>query len=105
MPQHSRADVRDEVISIIGEIRDDSPSMVPISENTGLFRELGFESIDAVLLGSTLEEHYKTPLPFPEFLTQAREQQLPDITLGRLLDFLMDNLNKKFVQGAASWGA
>jgi len=64
-----------------------------ITEETGIFKDLEFESIDAVALGSTIEEHFNQSLPFAEFLTEARREQLKDITVGDLLKFLMANLN------------
>src|SRR5258706_445600 len=57
-------------------------------------KHLIFESIDAVALGSEIEEHFGQTLPFAEFLTRAGEQELDDITIGNLLDFLMSNLNE-----------
>jgi len=64
-----------------------------VTENTGIFSELGFESIDAVALGAALEEHFGTSLPFAEFLTRAKEQNVTDITVGQLVTFLMSSLN------------
>lgn len=89
----TRYAVRDELIEILKQIRDDWESSTDITEATGLFRDLGFESIDAVALGSSLEDHFDQSLPFAEFLTKAREQQVPDITVGRLVDFLMQSLD------------
>jgi acyl carrier protein len=63
-----------------------------ITNSTGIFRDLGFESIDAVGLGSALEGHFEQSLPFPEFMANAKEENLTDITVGQLLDFLMTNL-------------
>lgn len=90
----TRDAVRDELIEILKQIRDDWECSSDVTEATGLFRDLGFESIDAVALGSSLEEHFDQSLPFAEFLTKARELQLTDITIGQLIDFLMQNLGR-----------
>ena len=63
-----------------------------IDDRTGLFRDLGFESIDLIALGSMLEEHFNQTLPFAEFLTRAREERVEDITVGAMLAFLVANL-------------
>ena len=93
MPTLSRDSVRGDLIQMLKEIRADWDYSVEITEETGLFRDLGFESIDAVALGSALEEHFNRTLPFAEFLTKARDEYLADITVGYLLGFLVSNLN------------
>lgn len=90
----ARETVRDELIDILKQIRDDWECSTDVTEATGLFRDLGFESIDAVALGSSLEDHFDQSLPFAEFLTKAREQQFSDITVGQLIDFLMQSLDQ-----------
>lgn len=92
MQQLSREKVRNELLTILGDWREDWEYAGTITEDTGIFNDLEFESIDAVAFGSAIEEHFNQSLPFAEFLTKAREQQQDDITVGNLLDFLMTNL-------------
>jgi acyl carrier protein len=89
----NRVAIRNEVLIVLRQVRDDWQFSQSISEDTGLFRDLGFESIDAVALGSLLEEYYNRSLPFAEFLTTAKEENVPDITVGRLVSFLMSSLS------------
>ena len=100
MPILTRDAVRDDLIAILKQIRDDWECSTDVTEDTGLFQELGFESIDAVALGSALEDHFNRSLPFAEFLTKAREEKLTDITVGRLVDFLVESLDRR-AQGQA----
>lgn len=95
MTATSRDNIRDEILGILKQIRDDWECSAEITESTGLFRDLGFESIDAVALGSALEDHFNQTLPFAEFLTRAREEQWADITIGRLTDFLIGALDQQ----------
>jgi acyl carrier protein len=88
----TRQQIRTELISLLKQARDDWDESTVITEDTGLFLDLGFESIDAVGLGSVLEQHFGKILPFPEFMSRAREEDLSDITVGRLVDFLEQNL-------------
>lgn len=88
----NRNQIRQDLLGILEGIRDDWNRSITVTEDTGIFRDLGFESIDAVALGSTLEEHYDRSLPFAEFLTRVKEQNLNDITVGMLVSFLMENL-------------
>ena len=87
-----RESVRSIVIDMLKELREDWEYSGELTEDTGIFQDLGFESIDAVALGAAIEERFGQPLPFAEFLTHARDQNVKDITIARLLDFLMVNL-------------
>ncbi len=92
MRRFDRDTVRDDLMKIMAELREDWEYSEEITERTGIFRDLGFESIDAVALGSAIEEQYNRSLPFAEFLMKAYERKATDITIGELLDFLMEHL-------------
>ena len=89
----TREQIRTELIDLLKQARADWDDSTVITDDTGLFLDLGFESIDAVGLGSVLDQHFGNQLPFPEFMSRAREEDLPDITIGRLVDFLVLNLS------------
>ena len=89
-----RETVKSSLMNMLTELREDWEYSAELTEQTGLFKDLGFESIDAVALGSAIEEHFGQNLPFAEFLTRAGEQGLDDIRIGHLLDFLMANLHQ-----------
>ncbi len=80
--------------------REDWDNSIVVTDDTGIFRDLGFESIDALGLASSLEDRFGLVLPFPEFMAKARAEQAKDITIGMLLDFLMHNLTRQ-KRGAA----
>ena len=63
-----------------------------ISESTLFFGDLGFASIDAIVLGETLERHYGVEIPFQRFLKQLADEQVQDIAVGRLVEFLAEVL-------------
>jgi len=93
--------IRADVLRMIRDLRDDWDWSGDITDDTGLFRQLGFESIDVVALGSTLEEHFNRTLPFADFLTRAKEREVHDITVGDLLAFLVENLSPSDVARTA----
>jgi acyl carrier protein len=90
-----RTRVRQDLLSILAELREDWEYSGEIGDSTGIFRDLQFESIDAVALGSAVEDHYNQSLPFAEFLMKANERKATDITIGELVDFLMTHLRTK----------
>ena len=93
MATRDRNVVRSVLIDTIKDVREDWEISVPIEDDTGLFRDIGFESIDAVALGSSIEEHFDQSLPFADFLTKANEEKWDDVTVGQLVDFLMTHLD------------
>jgi acyl carrier protein len=63
-----------------------------ITAETLFFGDLGFASIDAIVLGETLEIHYAQAIPFQRFLKQLADEHVQDIAVGRLAKFLANVL-------------
>lgn len=63
-----------------------------IDRHTRFFADLGFASIDAVVLGEALEQHYGRKLAFNELLADLGRQQAEDLEVGQLADFLAQQL-------------
>jgi acyl carrier protein len=57
-----------------------------------LFTELGLESLDAVVLGTAIQEHYQVQMPFAELLADIGEKQR-DLSIAELADFVSQHLN------------
>ena len=64
-----------------------------IGPQTCFFGDLGLASIDAVVLGETLEEHYGRKIPFHLFMADLGRRAVRDIELGDLVAFLHHHLN------------
>lgn len=65
-----------------------------IGPETLFFGDLGLASIDAVVLGETLEEHYGRKLPFHQFMAELGRRAQRDMPLGELVAFLHRHLNE-----------
>ena len=63
-----------------------------IDRQTRFFADLGLASIDAVVLGESLEQHYGRPLPFGELMAEVGRREERDMTIGELVDFLKRHL-------------
>lgn len=59
-----------------------------IGDETLFFGELGFASIDAVVLGETLEDYYQRKFPYGKFLAELGQRGAQDLPVGELVDFL-----------------
>jgi acyl carrier protein len=64
-----------------------------IRRETLFFGDLGMVSIDAIIFGETLEERYGRKLPFHQFLASVGRQDVHDIAVGELVEFLNEQLN------------
>ncbi|HXG13410.1 MAG TPA: phosphopantetheine-binding protein [Gemmataceae bacterium] len=64
-----------------------------IGPQTRFFGDLGLASIDAVVLGETIEAHYGRKLPFHEFMAGLGQRAVRDIEVGELAAFLHRHLN------------
>ncbi len=64
----------------------------PIGPKTRFSADLGLASIDAIVLGETIEEHYGQKLPFNEFMADLGRRAVRDIELGDLVNFLHQHL-------------
>ena len=82
------------------DFREDSDSALTITEETGIFHQLGFESIDAIGLSTALEARFNQSFPFPEFMMMMKKENATDITVGQLLEFLVVNMRSPEQQPA-----
>lgn len=64
----------------------------PIDGDTLFFADLGLASIDAVVLGETLEQHYGRRLPFAEMMAELGRREDRDLRIGELAAFLARHL-------------
>jgi acyl carrier protein len=88
-----QASVMAEVLALLRQLAEDWEYSGEISPETFLFADLGFESIDAVVLASHVQDHYQRQLPFPELLAELGRREVKDITIGELVAFIHLHLN------------
>ena len=85
--------VMTEVLNLLSQLARDWEYSGQILPETFLFADLGFESIDAVVLASHIQDHYQRQLPFPELLAELGRREVKDITIGELAEFIHYHLN------------
>jgi acyl carrier protein len=83
----TRAEVYAYVVETLQDLARDWDYSRPVDSHTRLFSELGFESLDAVVLGAAIQDHYHRAMPFAELLAQLG-QTGSDLTVGALVDFV-----------------
>jgi phosphopantetheinyl transferase/acyl carrier protein len=87
----SRQEILDYLLLKMGELTQDWDYPDPVRAESLLFTELGFESLDAVVLCTAIQEHYQTPMPFAELLAEIGQQQR-DLSIDELTDFVNTHL-------------
>lgn len=88
----NREQIMTEVLTLLNELARDWEYSDEISSETYLFEDLGFESIDAVVLTSHVQEHYGRQFPFPELLAEIGRREVKDIRIGELVEFIHQHL-------------
>jgi acyl carrier protein len=90
-----------DVLGLLNRLARDWDYSVEISRETFLFADLGFESIDAVVLSSFIQEHYQRRFPFPQLLAEIGKREVKDIRIGELVEFVYTHMDDT-VSSAAS---
>jgi acyl carrier protein len=86
-------DVFDTVVGILSRLASDWEYSKEIGPDTFLVADLGLESIDVVVLGTTIQEHYGRYLPFSKFFAEIGGREVRDIQIAEFVEFVHQNLN------------
>lgn len=79
--QHLQASARDW--DFAGEITGD----------TRLFADLAFESLDVVVLATTMQEKYARVFPFTDLFAAVGQREQRDISVREWADFIYDHMS------------
>ena len=91
--KRSRETILSDVLLLLRQLADDWEYSADITESTYLGVDIGFESLDVVVLGTALQEYYKQVLPFSEFFAELGQRERPDVTVGEWVDFVNAHLD------------
>jgi acyl carrier protein len=85
--------ILNDVLGLLKQLARDWEYSGEITPDTWLFADLGFESIDAVILASFVQEHYRRPFPFPQLLADIGHRGVKDLRIRELVEFICQHLN------------
>jgi acyl carrier protein len=91
MPSKTQSEIIDDLAEILRNFEDREYSG-PIGPETRFFGDLGFASIDAVILGEKLETYYGQKIAFNRFIAETMQSGAEDLEVGRLAAFLETEL-------------
>ncbi len=94
MSNVDRDSILADVLGLLDRLSRDWEYSAEISADTFLFADLGFESIDAVVLSSFIQEHYQRKFPFPQLLAEIGKREVKDIRIGELVEFVHTHMDE-----------
>ena len=84
----TREEVMADVLMLLGRVSEDWEYGGEITAETRFFADLGLASLDVVVLGTAIQEHYGRVFPFMKLFAELGERQIPDIPVGEWVDFI-----------------
>ena len=82
-----------DLLGILDQLSEDWEYSGEVTPETRMLSELELESIDMVVLGEFIEEHYGRTFPFVQYLTELGQSDQPDIAISDLVDFIHAHLS------------
>jgi acyl carrier protein len=86
-----KAEILDDIASILSS-QLGVQSSGSIDLETRFFADLGLASIDAVVLGEAIQNHYNRPLPFNVLMAEIGRRTDRDLSIGELVAFVSEHL-------------
>jgi acyl carrier protein len=90
----SRDEIRGDVLMLLGKLASDWDFDGEITESTTLAADMGFQSLDIVVLGTAVQEHYGQVMPFTELFAEIGQREIKDLTVGEWIDFISTHLDR-----------
>ena len=88
----ARQQIQEYILQILESLSQDWDYSTAVGPDTLMVSELGFESLDLVVLGTAVQEHYQVQMPFAEFLALIGQREQKDVSVAELVDFVSRNL-------------
>jgi acyl carrier protein len=97
----TREQVMEDVLMLLKKVSDDWEYTGEITAETRFFADMGLQSLDVVVLGTAVQEHYGRVLPFMKLFAEMGQRSIPDIPVGEWIEFI----HRELAQADAVAGA
>jgi acyl carrier protein len=87
----TQAEILAYVLKTVQDLCQDWDYADPVGPESLLFTGLGMESLDAVVLCTAIQEHYRITMPFAELLADIGQKQR-DLSIAELADFVNQHI-------------
>lgn len=88
-----RQEIMADVLRLLRQLAEDWEYAGEITPQTRFFADMGLASLDVVILGTAVQEHYERVLPFAEFFAEIGQRGNPDIPISEWVEFIYQQLN------------
>lgn len=88
----SREEILTEILLLLQKLANDWDYEGEITEDTCLLTDMSLGSLEVVVLGTAVQEHYRQVLPFPELYAEIGQREQRDISVGEWVDFIHKHL-------------
>jgi len=99
----SQQEIQDYLLKALEELSRDWDYACAVGPDSLLFTELGLESLDAVVLCTAVQEHYRKPMPFAELFAELGEERR-DLSIAQLASFVHEHLDSSHLRAAPPEG-
>jgi acyl carrier protein len=90
--KRTRPQILAEVLDLVHSVVQDWEFDGPVNEQTRLYADLAFESLDLVVLGAAVQERFGQMFPFTTLFADIGQREVHDLTIGEWVDFLERHL-------------
>ncbi len=90
--KRTRPQVLAEVLDLVHSVVQDWEFDGAVTEQTRLYGDLAFESLDLVILGAAVQERFGQTFPFPDLFAEIGQRDVHDLTIGEWVDFIERHL-------------
>jgi acyl carrier protein len=101
----TRDQIMSDALGLLRKLAGDWEYTEEITPDTRFFADMGLGSLDVVVLGTAVQEHYKQVLPFAELFAQVGQRAMPDIPVGEWVDFIHRHLDAGADEGQGAAGS
>lgn len=84
----TREEVMEDVLMLLGRVSEDWEYSGEITAETRFSADMGLASLDVVMLGTAIQEHYGKVFPFMKLFAELGERQIQDIPVGEWINFI-----------------
>jgi acyl carrier protein len=88
----SRDQIMADVLGLLRKLADDWEYTGEITPQTRFFGDMGLRSLDVVVLGTAIQEHYRQVFPFVKLFAQVGQRAVPDMPVGEWVDFISEHM-------------
>lgn len=100
----SRDEIMADVLGLLTKLADDWEYHGEIAPQTRFFSDMGLRSLDVVVLGTAIQEHYRQTFPFVQLFAQVGKRAVPDMPVGEWVDFIHEHMQDVPAADARSGG-